>query len=174
MLGHSADPTQSLRSGRPQWRPSCRLRERSGFLPPRKVTAPKSSLSCAATHSFKGPRGRQRLPGPRGERQVSPPHRLQRSLGRVCRQGHGELRVEVGVGARMDGARGPSPPGSCRAAPRVVRWWSRGGSGHSARAPADWVAQALNTWFWESTLFWFALESSLIHLAELKPTETSF
>lgn len=42
-----------------------------------------------------------------------------------------------------------------------------------ARA-AGWVAQALNTWFWENTLFWFALESSLIHLEELKPTETSF
>lgn len=38
---------------------------------------------------------------------------------------------------------------------------------------ADWVAPALNTWFWENTLFWLALESSLIHLAELKPTETS-
>lgn len=44
-----------------------------------------------------------------------------------------------------------------------------------ARA-AGWVAQALNTWFWENTLFWFALESSssLIHVEKLKPTETSF
>lgn len=42
-----------------------------------------------------------------------------------------------------------------------------------ARA-AGWIAQALNTWFWENTLFWFVLESSLIHLEELKPTETSF
>lgn len=41
---------------------------------------------------------------------------------------------------------------------------------------AGWVAQALNTWFWENTLFWFALESSppLIHVKKLKPTETYF
>lgn len=67
---------------------------------------------------------------------------------------------------------GSESHGSCRVAPLVVRWRSRGGTCHCA--PRCWIAQAFNTWFWENTLFWFALESSLIHLAELNPTDTSF
>ena len=102
MLGPSTDPTQSLGSARPTAASKLSLAGEERLSPfPQSDSSKVESLSCAATHSFKGPGGRQRLPGPRGERQVSPPHRLQRSAGRVCRQGRGELRVEVGVGMLM-------------------------------------------------------------------------
>lgn len=79
----------------------------------------------------------------------------------------------MGVGERMaHGVRVPRvlQGGTARGALAEQR---RGLWPLCARA-AHWVSQALNTWFWENTLFWVALESSLIHLAELKPTEASF
>lgn len=78
------------------------------------------------------------------------------------------------MGGREGGARGSESPrvlqgGTARGAlAERSRLWPL-----CARA-AGWVARALNTWFWENTLFWFTLDSSLIHLEELKPTETSF
>lgn len=80
MLGPSTDPTQSLRSARSTAASKLSLAGEERLSPfPQSDSSKVESLSCAATHSFKGPGGRQRLPGPRGERQVSPPHRLQRS-----------------------------------------------------------------------------------------------
>lgn len=94
MLGPSTDPTQSLRSARPQLRPSCRFLERSGFLPSRKVTAPKSSLSPAqrltplkAREDVRGCRARGA--SARSPRPTGCSARAAESAG---------LRVEVGVG----------------------------------------------------------------------------